>query len=433
MLDDAQPGAHDDVHVAAPSHRRPPRFFLSHWRGNAADIAALKKALQLRGLHAWRDKDDLEIGELFESAFRRAIQEEVSAFIAFVTPEFLTRPVIWNVEVPEALARRERDPSFSIIPLFCGVTPDELTATCKAHGLRSLSDFDGHTLAPEATGKKRNGELRRVAQRTLRAGLRPRFASSPGYVPRLLLRTQPFAAAAPGVDLDMDWAAPFEEGCPRETEWRDDLVPALQDVRAVLDELSQKLVHVQVQSRLSAALALGETLSATAKYTLTFDGANGAWSTTAKRSGLPILLQTELTAPGTDRTVALVEVAVSRDVGRSVASAAAGLSEPPGHAVRLTPTDGATQHAVVDASWAISAAWDVGTCLRTLHDQHGVRHFHLYVAAPAEWCVLLGHTLNAVGKITVHQWHPKTATYVRACTLGAIRATRRRRSLAEPQ
>jgi hypothetical protein len=80
---------------------------------------------------------------------------------------------------------------------------------------------------------------------------------------------------------------------------------------------------------------------------------------------------------------------------------------------------------VQDAEWAISAAWEVGDCLRALHDEEGVRHFHLYVAAPAEWCVLLGHTLNAVGKITVHQWHSTTAQYVKACTLGAVGANGR--------
>ncbi|WP_310569750.1 SAVED domain-containing protein [Gemmatimonas sp.] len=425
MPDALLPHSGDAALEAAPEPRRPPRFFMSHWRGNASDIAALQRALQFRGLHAWRDVDHLELGELFEAAIRRAIREEVSAFIAFVTPTFLTRPVIWNVEVPEALERHRRDPGFLIIPLFCGVTPPELTAMCARHGLGDLSAFNGHSVAPGATKKVRNAELRRVAQRTLRAGLRPRIAADAAYVPRLLLRAQPHSVGEQGVDLDLDWTAPFEAGCPSATEWRDELMPALHDTRAVLDELSRRHAHVHVQARLSAPLALGEVLSATAKYTLTFDGANGAWSTVAPRRRAPVLVRHDLAAPGTDRSVALVEVAIARDLSQTVAGHAAGLSDRPGHSVRLTPSSGASQQAVVDATWAMSAAWEVGECLRTLHDQHGVRHIHLYVAAPAEWCVLLGHTLNAVGRITVHQWHPTTGSYVRACTLGAVGATRR--------
>ncbi len=432
MSDALLPRDSDAALDAAPETRLPPRFFLSHWRGNASDIAALQRALQFRGLHAWRDVDHLELGELFEAAIRRAIREEVSAFIAFVTPTFLTRPVIWNVEVPEALQRRQHDPEFLIIPLFCGVTPQELTAACAQHGLGDLSAFNGRTLAPGATKKVRSAELRWVAQRTLRAGLRPRFAANSDYAPRLLLRAQAQSGGEHGVDLDLDWTAPFAAGCPSTTEWRDELVPALHDVRGALDELSRRNAHVQVQARLSAPLALGEVLSATSKYTLTFDGANGAWSTAAPRRPTPVLVRHDLAAPGTDRSVALVEVAIARDLSGTIAGHAASLSDRPGHSVRLTPATGASQQAVADASWAISAAWEVGECLRTLHDQHGVRHFHLYVAAPAEWCVLLGHTLNAVGKITVHQWHPTTGSYVRACTLGAVGATPRTATTRSP-
>lgn len=378
--------------------------------------------LQLRGLHAWRDVDDLEIGQAFEGAIRRAIRTEVSAFIAYVTPEFLTRDIIWRVEVPEALERVRRDPDFLIIPLFCGVDPEELTAACARHGLADLSGFNGHKIPPAARRKTRDAELRRVAQRVLRASLRPLFTTEPNYVPRLLLRAQAHRAGEGGVDLDLDWTAPFASGCPSHDEWDADLLPALYDLRETLSLLSRRHLHVEVQSRLSAPLALGEVFSATAKYTLTFGGTNGAWSTATPRREERVLVRRDLAAPGPDRSVALVEVSVARAVGRSVAIHASGLDgAAPGRAVRLEPTGGPSTSAVEDAAWAISAAWEVGDCLRTLHDE-GVQHFHLYVAAPAEWCVLLGHTLNAVGRITVHQWHPTAGGYVRACTLGAVGA-----------
>ena len=400
-----------------PAPRRPPRFFLSHWRGNDQDIESLQRMLQFRGLHAWRDVHDLEIGRAFEEALRIAIREEVSAFIAYVTPDFLERDVIWRIEVPEALDRVRRDPDFLIIPLFCGVAPDELTKVCARHGLADLSAFNGHKIPPGAHRKARSAELRRVAQRTLRAGLRPRCTTDPTYIPRLLLRAKPHSAGEHGVDLDLDWTAPFATGCPTTDEWETELVPALHDVRDALSELSRRRLHVEVQARLSAPLAFGEVFSATAKYTLLFGGQNGAWSTEAARRKSPVLARHDLAAPGRDRNVALVEVSVARAVGHLVATHAAGLPDLPGRAVRLEPVGGPGLTAVVDDSWAVSAAWEVGEHLRAMHDD-GVQHFHLYVAAPAEWCVLLGHTLNAIGTITVQQLHPATGEYVQSCTLG---------------
>ncbi|MFN8861972.1 MAG: SAVED domain-containing protein [Gemmatimonadaceae bacterium] len=415
-IDERQPGF-------VPRH--PPRFFLSHWRGDATVIDALQRALRFRGLHAWRDVDDLELGHDFKEALRVAIRKEVSAFIALVTPQFLTREIIWDIEVPEALARIERDPEFLIIPLFCGVSPAELTAACESRGLADLSAFNGYRVEPQADREPQDAQVRTVAQRTLRAGLRPRFKSAADYVPRLLLRSQQHVATVGGADLDIDWTAAFASGCPTAAEWESELMPALSDIRDVLGSLSQRQLHIEVQSRLSAPLAFGEVFSATAKYTLIFGGTNGAWSTATPRNRAPVLIRHDRTTSGPDNATAVVEVSIARDAGRAVSAHAASLESGFSRAVRLEPTEGPSTEAVQDAGWAISAAWEVGDCLRALHDEEGVRHFHLYVAAPAEWCVLLGHTLNAVGKITVHQWHSTTAQYVQACTLGAAGASGR--------
>jgi hypothetical protein len=422
----------DLLSPTTPQRRRPPQFFLSHYRGDAMVIDSLQRMLQLRGLHAWRDVDDLDLGLKFEDAIRSALRTEVSAFIAYVTPDFLTRDIIWRVEVPEALERHRQEPGFLVIPLFDGVHPTELKAVCARHGLSDLSAFNGHMIPADAPRETLDEELRRVAQRTLRASLGPLFRAAPDYVPRLLLRSQAHAPAEPGVDLDLDWTAPFCTGCPSSEEWGAELLPALYDLREVLGGRSQRLLHVEVQARLPAPLALGEVFSATNKYTLTFDGTNGAWSTAAPRRGAPVLARRDLAAPGADRSVALVEVSLARAIGRAVASQAGELDdEAPGRAVRFEPAAGPSTTAVEDASWAVSAAWEVGDCLRTMHDE-GVQHFHLYVAAPAEWCVLLGHTLNAVGKITVHQRHPTEGRYVPACTLGVVEAPPPRGSSVPP-
>jgi hypothetical protein len=392
--------------------------FLSHWRGNAAVTADLQRELRLRGIAAWRDVTNLDYGKEATDAIRHAIQEDVDGFIALVTPTYLTRPVIWEIEIPEALARRRREPEFQIIPLFCGVKPAELTARCIELGLEDISKFNGDFLR-RVSRVKRAAALKAIARRALRAALHLRAGKGTEYEARLLLRTEALSPPDTGVDLDLDWSEEFRSGCPPVEVWDNDLTPALRDVREELSLLPiSRSVVVTASARLSAAVALGEALSSVAKFDLRLVGAIGEWSTTANRGTSQLLSHHQLAATG-DPRVAIVEVSVSRAIGKLVAPHAATLADPAGHVWRLQPIAGVARNAIQDESAAITMAWEVGDFLRRLHDEQGVRRIHLYVAAPAEWCVLLGHTLNAVGQVVVYQLDTVTGEYARACALGA--------------
>jgi hypothetical protein len=401
-----------------PDSRRTLAIFLSHWRGNATVVAALQRELRLRGIAAWRDVTDLDYGKDSAEAIRHAIRHDVDGLVALVTPEYLTRPVVWDIEIPEALARKRSDSEFQIIPLFCGVKPAQLTAHCNDRGIEDLAKFNGDFLR-RVSEEKRAVALKAIARKSLRAALRLRARNTAEYEARLLLRTEAQAPPTFGVDLDLDWSQEFTSGCPPERVWNADLQPALRDVR---DELSllgiSRQVVISASARLSAAVALGEALSSVAKFDLQLVGANGEWSTTAKRGTGRLLSHQQLAATG-DPHVAIVEVAVSRAIGTSVAAHAATIASPAGHVWRLEPLTGVSRNAIQDESAAITIAWEVGDFLRRLHDVEGVRRVHLYVAAPAEWCVLLGHTLNAVGQVVVYQLDTVTGEYARACALGA--------------
>jgi SMODS-associated and fused to various effectors sensor domain/TIR domain len=398
--------------------RRTLATFLSHWRGDATVVAALQRELRLRGIAAWRDLTDLDYGKESSQAIRHAIRDEVDGLIALVTPMYLTRPVVWEVEIPEALERRRQEPEFQIIPLFCGVTPDDLTAHCNKLGLEDVAKFNGDFLH-RVSQPKRTAALKAIARKSLRAALHLRTGKTSGYETRLLLRTDPQAPPALGVDLDLDWSEEFRAGCPPEAVWDADLKPALRDVRDEVSMLgiSRKVV-LTASARLSAAVALGEAFSSVAKFDLKLVGANGEWSTSASRGTARLLSHQQLAATG-DPRAAIVEVSVSRAIGTSVATHAATMADPAGHVWRLEPLAGVSRNAIHDDSAAITIAWEVGDFLRRLHDVGGVRRIHLYVAAPAEWCVLLGHTLNAVGQVVVYQLDTVTGEYARACALGA--------------
>lgn len=403
------------------SRRQTLSAFLSYWGEDARFITKLQQALHLRGVKVWRDRSDLRYGSAFEEQIRHAIRHEVSAFVAFITRGSLLRPVIWDVEVPEALARNEREPNFQLIPIFCGVAPAEVKAHCAARGLRDLSAFHGEILQPSADHTEIAGAARLVARNSLHAGLGLRLSTAQSYEPRLLMRTDPHAPHESGVDLELDWTEPFADGCPTGDTWEQDILPAVRDLREVVGSCSpRKRLEIQVVSRLSASVALGETFSAAAKYRLTLLGTNGEWASDAPRRTSRVLQETELPGLGGDAATAVIEVSISRFLGAAVATHAATLNPKPGRSWRLEPVAGASSAAVEDASWAITAAWEVGDFLRRLHDRAGVRQFHLFIAAPSEWCVLLGHTLNAVGQLIIYQYNRHTGHYERACVLGPM-------------
>ena len=413
----------EPVAAAGAAQRSVLTAFLSYSRRRRAgvrEVEALQHELQRRGLHAWRDVTDLELGDAFAAELRHAIREQADAFVACVTPQYLEPGIIWQVEVPEALARVKREPGFRVIPLLRGVTWRELADACKQHGVNNLGDFNGEQLGRRASRAELAAAQREIARHTLGAALRRRLATDRGYRPRLLLRTAVMDTRDADVDLDLDWSRDFAEGCPEAARWPDTLGAALTDLRQELAGAGgpRGAIQIQTHARLPAAIALGEALSGAGNFRLEVVHDGACWSADAVPAGAPPRLVTALTEhPGVPR-VAVVDLSLARAVGGSIEEILHDLDPAPGIRVCITPAGGVSRTAVEDGPWAASAAREVGDILRQLYDQRGVRRVHLFVAAPPAWCVLLGHHLSAVGELVIYQFHPHTQRYVRACTLG---------------
>lgn len=125
---------------------RPATAFLSYAREDAEEVKYLQQQLNVRGVRAWRDVNDLPLGGSNEGEITQAIEQEADAFMLYVTPQSIASDFIWDVEVPAALRRWERDRAFNIVPVLRGVTFGELEQHCAGRGLRSLKTFNGVSL-----------------------------------------------------------------------------------------------------------------------------------------------------------------------------------------------------------------------------------------------------------------------------------------------
>jgi len=406
---------------------RPATAFLSYKREDAEEVKYLQQQLKVRGVRAWRDVTDLVVGGSTKDEITHAIEEESDAFVIYITQECFASDFIWNVEVPTALKRWERDHAFNIVPIFQGITVAEVQEFCAARSLRSLTDFNGVSLPDSGTGgtKPFNHALRMVAERILKATLSLRLRRVGAdrdrkYEPYIYLQTFNFEPPAESLDLDLDWTRLFKskDDVPTDEEWEEILFPALQDVKNVLStKTPSRRLHVFVQAILPAAFALGYALPESAYFTLLLEGRHGTWSTVGSPSDLSPLRLFSYPRNG-DAHIAIVEIAISRATALGATQSLSTLGLSFKHHIRFELPDGPDNKGVKDPAQALAMSQQIGQELRRLCDKEGVSHIHLFASLPAALAVMVGHQFNALGAITLYHYVPSDAQYIRVCTLG---------------
>jgi hypothetical protein len=174
-------------------------------------------------------------------------------------------------------------------------------------------------------------------------------------------------------------------------------------------------VTAEVFARLSPAFAFGHALSSAARLELLLRDGVQDWSASRGPPERELLTARELAASG-DRSIGVVEVAISRDTGFHTTEALGSSGTTAGRRVQLQPRDGGPSNvAIASPKDAADMARQVATLLRSLHDE-GVKEIHLFIAAPPAWAAIFGHLVSAVGEVVVYQWDSPSG-YQRGCTV----------------
>ncbi len=382
----------------------PATVFLSYARDDLEPVERLERALKLRGVRVLRDIPTLSLGAHNVEALRAMIAEQCDAIIFYASAHLLASDFVWRYEVPEALARRRRQPGFHVISILPhGVSFDALAAACADHGLELLADFNavpltGTTPSPD--------ELSSIGRRSLASAFSLRCArGSKSEAVGLCLRTFPYAPPADELHLDLDWSDPFTEPGPSPDDWASELAPALRDVAAELARhRPARGIDAWVKTRLPAALALGHAFPPKGATHLRLHHESGVWLPDGP-SGDVAGLSAVTNRLGTDPT-AIVELSISRDVTPAVSDWCRDTRFTPGWRLRYAPVDGPSRASVVDAAQAGAWVRRVGDDVRDLWDKERVGEIHLFVAAPVEFAVMLGQQLRDKRHIHVYAHGP---------------------------
>lgn len=380
----------------------PVTVFISYSRTNERAVLPIERALTARGVRVLRDKPSLPAGAHNVGVLRGMIDHGCDAVLYFVTREFLASDFIWRHEVPQALARYRREPTFPIIPVVSRTPLGDLNDECADRGLQSLTEFNAHILRrlhPTV------GDAQAISRRVLASALASRLsrASKDENLIRVCLRTFEYKPPAPSLHLDLNWSSLLPNDSNGAEVWRDELLPALRDVRDLIAIVRPgRAIEVWPKCRLPVGVALGSMFPVKGAVELRIaDGRTESTDEDPLEESSQLMVT--VNRMSSNDANAIVEVSVSRDVTPSVTRWREHFDIRPGWRIRCAPDTGASRDALTSHAQAGKWALVIGDVIRQLLDHELVTDVHLFVASSVEFAAILGQQLSV--RQRVHVYH----------------------------
>ncbi|HWY90748.1 MAG TPA: SAVED domain-containing protein [Solirubrobacteraceae bacterium] len=342
-----------------------------------------------------------------------AIEHDCSGFVLLLTDAVMDSRFILDIELPAMGRRTSSDPIFFAGAVFArnvGIykSADELRA---ASGVE-LGSLLGSPLASEDL----DADLRHVAHAVLRSYLRS--ALSDGGEPAVKLETRSIVPEADSTPIHLSWSPPlaadFDE--VRSHVWDDELLPALNDLRAALEEVTQvRRLIVSGRPHLSAALALGFEFRAPTGWVLALRQ-DGLELDTARVEPDPggWTLVRQPCSSGKDRRLVLC-LHATKDVTRAMREHCRSL--PPARVELHVRPSGGPGHLTVDGATANALVSAIAHEVVETRTRFDVGETHLYVACPWAMAAALGWHLSSVGVLVAHEADVERSSYRAACRL----------------
>ncbi|MDX6602998.1 MAG: hypothetical protein QOF13_2200 [Solirubrobacterales bacterium] len=367
--------------------------FLSHKREDRAQVVQLKHELQLRGVGAWRDVEDLPVGTQTPEAIRAAIRERTGGFLWYGTRRALGSWMVNNVELPVAIERARADPSYPFVPLFVNLTPSRVRDT-----LHSNLGEENAKFLLNANGLVRGSSaadffIREAARRYL-LDAAASLADTPIAMAVTALR-EPHD----GHDLTLDWSGLLNrEARTIAPEQVSRLIGALVDVRTALQrQVESPHLLLDLDLPLPLAVLTGYHWRLTTRMRL---------DVRQRMDGDLLLVRQrgEVDEPATP----FADDGATGGEGPTIVAISCG--EPiPGAADRYRESVAGRSVISLHCPGHLSAAQIRGVAQRAARKlgelNDAGREKHLLLRGPASLALLLGASMNAAGTTTVPLWN----------------------------
>jgi hypothetical protein len=388
------------------------RPFLSHKRARGRSVAYLKQQLCIRGGGGWQDVDDLPLGEDFAANCVASIERETGGFIWWATRDTLGSSIICEKELPTALERAKRDPTYPVVPVLVDLHPGRDAPAIEAAVGPAFAE---QLLSYNGIVRRSGQSLKELAELTARR-----------YVQQLVERVPPgpvevaitaFRAPTEQHDLTLDWRSVFDQTSRVLAPGAQvTIVEALGDIRAALQARERSPeVRVEVALPMPLAMLVGHEWRWTTQLQVTVNTLNPATgqmlsvTPSATRSAIRPEVDAEKLAGRGPFVLAVSVGAMLGDVVKRWADEhdACGFEE-----IHVPADAGSTP---LDADDIRSLAAQVTMRLNELHAAGTEKH--LLLRCPASLAVAIGLASNGTGPTWV-PFYDGHDYYVGGLTIG---------------
>ncbi len=382
-----------------------------------SEVFQLADELRLRGIRVFLDAIERAqfTGRGIADFLRQVVETETDAFLVYLAAHITESQYVWDLEVPAALGRRDRDADYLLLPFFRDRRPTEVRDSMPPHGSR-LAALGGIVAVPSegasqlAMAEFMEAKWREAALRLLDA-LVHRWVAVLGKQGRPLRIDIYTRVEGPGdADLNLDWRSQFPGGGPPSKESWHRIQMALKDLLTVVPRLGPRSIRVSGNAHLSAALLLGYTLPQPMGFQFEVDQYGSWWSSVGSSAASGLEIVSEQLDPS--RRDILLVVAISRpEVIPNSMDYLTRTGIVPGGRIVAQPRVGPGPNALVGADEARDATREIVGALTQARAQWGTGVIHMFLAAPLAFAALLGHQLNACAPIRVYEHDKVTGEY----------------------
>lgn len=227
--------------------------FLSYRRSQAEHVALLRQALIEHGVPVWQDVENLGHKPLVES-LRKAIQDETSGLVFWLTRDMADSDVIRKVEAPEAFRSLDRGDDYYLVPtLHDGLEYSDIPHILGPHRLEGAM-----TTHPSLRFGHAEADTGRVAG-IVDAVLGERLDALRGMDPFTIgLNTVHSHEKRCGEPLCMDWSHAIGEPAVADEETWSRFVSTIKEVEAAIARhVTGRTVRFRGQATLPSAFVAG--------------------------------------------------------------------------------------------------------------------------------------------------------------------------------
>lgn len=383
---------------------QPPKFFLSYSRKDLEDLGIIARTLMIHGIKTWQDIDSLGSG-LTEAEIRRAIQEDCGGLVFYSTDDSLKAPMIRNVELKVAEEKFLKDRNFHIVPIFkSGI--EESNSALNDCLKTKISDFNGAIV--------KDNDILTAAQRAASLVLINLSFPVKDFLSVGLVSYQ---KNSDDVALDLDFTPYFAESLPLEKTWNSEFVPAIISLKESL--LSKRSTKLRLFSRahLSFGFMLGYVFRDRTGFVLEVEQINKPnremWSTQTKEEGNPLKIE-YIPVTNFDSRNLIVNLNIISSDGNSFSSYVQKSGLRYRAMIEVTPP---SYPFLISNGQAIAIARELVNKIKEAHGTFNTNIVHLFAAVPFGLAVIVGHQLNACGRIQCYEFDKVKREYSPSVTL----------------